>query len=96
MFLLVPSYPGSPGPTAVKQLCVCVCVRVRVRVCVCDVVLVTASTSVVSCAYVSVIVVCDTFVCPRRLYSGLATEASCFRPVHPYVLCTCLAEAFFD
>ena len=84
MFLLVPSYPGSPGPTAVKQLCVC------------DVVLVTASTSVVSCAYVSVIVVCDTFVCPRRLYSGLATEASCFRPVHPYVLCTCLAEAFSD
>ena len=28
---------------------------------------------------------CDTFVCPRRLSSGPATEASCFRPVHPYV-----------
>jgi len=27
-FLLVPAYPGSPGPTAVKQLCVCVCVLV--------------------------------------------------------------------
>ena len=26
MFLLVPAYPGSPGPTAVKRLCVCVCV----------------------------------------------------------------------
>ena len=24
-FLLVPAYPGSPGPTAVKRLCVCVC-----------------------------------------------------------------------
>jgi len=23
-FLLVPAYPGSPGPTAVKGLCVCV------------------------------------------------------------------------
>jgi len=26
MFLLVPAYPGSPGPKAVKRLCVCVCV----------------------------------------------------------------------
>ena len=24
MFLLVPAYPGSHGPKAVKQLCVCV------------------------------------------------------------------------
>jgi len=36
MFLLVPAYPGCPGPKAVKRLCVCVCVcvcvRVRVRV----------------------------------------------------------------
>ena len=24
MFLLVLAYPGSPGPTAVKRLCVCV------------------------------------------------------------------------
>jgi len=23
VFLLVPAYPGSPGPTAVKRLCVC-------------------------------------------------------------------------
>ena len=36
MFLLVPAYSGSPGPKAVKQLCVyvhvrvCVCARVRV------------------------------------------------------------------
>ena len=28
MFLLVPAYPGSPGPTAVKRLCVCVYVVV--------------------------------------------------------------------
>jgi len=27
-FLLVPAYPGSPGSTAAKRLCVCVCVRV--------------------------------------------------------------------
>ena len=26
MFLMVPAYPGSPGPKAVKRLCVCVCV----------------------------------------------------------------------
>ena len=26
MFLLVPTYPGSPGQKAVKRLCVCVCV----------------------------------------------------------------------
>ena len=26
MFLLVLAYPGSPGPKAVKHLCVCVCV----------------------------------------------------------------------
>jgi len=26
LFLLVPAYPGSPGPKAVKRLCVCVCV----------------------------------------------------------------------
>jgi len=25
-FLLVPAYPGSPGSTAIKRLCVCVCV----------------------------------------------------------------------
>jgi len=25
-FLLVPAYPGSPGPMAIKRLCVCVCV----------------------------------------------------------------------
>jgi len=31
-FLLVPAYPGCPGSTAVKRLCVCVRVRVRVRV----------------------------------------------------------------
>ena len=24
-FLLVPAYPGSPGSTAVKRMCVCVC-----------------------------------------------------------------------
>ena len=30
MFLLVPAYPGSPGPTAVKRLCVCACVCVCV------------------------------------------------------------------
>ena len=28
VFLLVPAYPGCPGPTAVKRLCVCVCVCV--------------------------------------------------------------------
>jgi len=27
-FLLVPAYPGSPGPTAVERLCVCVCLCV--------------------------------------------------------------------
>jgi len=27
-FLLVPAYPGSPGPMAIKRLCVCVCVCV--------------------------------------------------------------------
>ena len=32
MFLLVPAYPGSPGPRAVKRLCVCVCACV----CVCQ------------------------------------------------------------
>ena len=26
MFLLVPAYPGCPGPKAVKRLSVCVCV----------------------------------------------------------------------
>ena len=25
VFLLVPAYPGCPGPKAVKRLCVCVC-----------------------------------------------------------------------
>ena len=25
---LVPAYPGSPGQTAVKRVCVCVCVNV--------------------------------------------------------------------
>ena len=29
MFLLVPACPGSPGPTAVKWLCMCVCVCVE-------------------------------------------------------------------
>jgi len=33
VFLLVPAYPGCPGPKAVKL--VCECVRVRVHVCVC-------------------------------------------------------------
>ena len=33
MFLQVPAYPGSPGPKAVKLLCVCV--RACVCVCVC-------------------------------------------------------------
>jgi len=28
MFLLVPTYPGSPGQKAVKRLCVCVCVSI--------------------------------------------------------------------
>jgi len=28
MFLLVPTYPGSPGQKAVKRLCLCVCVCV--------------------------------------------------------------------
>jgi len=32
VFLLVPAYPGCPGPKAVKQLCVCVCV---LRACLC-------------------------------------------------------------
>jgi len=41
VFLRVPAYPGSPGPKAVKRLCVCVCVcvyvcvRACVRACVC-------------------------------------------------------------
>jgi len=30
VFLLVPAYLGSPGPKAVKRLCVCACVRVCV------------------------------------------------------------------
>ena len=34
VFLLVPAYPGSTGPRAVKQL-VCVCVSVCMRACVC-------------------------------------------------------------
>ena len=33
VFLLVPAYPGSRGPTSVKRLCVCVCVRACVRAC---------------------------------------------------------------
>jgi len=33
-FLLVPAYLGSPGPMAVKRLCVRVRVRVRARACV--------------------------------------------------------------
>jgi len=28
MFLLIPAYPGSLGPKAIKRLCVCVCVCV--------------------------------------------------------------------
>jgi len=32
--LLVPAHLGSPGQTAIKQVCVCVCVCVCVRVCV--------------------------------------------------------------
>ena len=31
MFLLVPAYPGSPGPSAVKRLCVCVLYTIRVH-----------------------------------------------------------------
>ena len=31
VFLLVPAYPGCPGPKAVKRLCVCVCVCVVTR-----------------------------------------------------------------
>ena len=27
VFLLVPAYPGCPGPRAIKRLCVCVCVK---------------------------------------------------------------------
>jgi len=30
MFLLVLAYPGSPGPKAVKRLCVCVCGRLMI------------------------------------------------------------------
>ena len=33
VFLLLPAYPGSPGPTAVKRLCVCVCVLDAGSVC---------------------------------------------------------------
>jgi len=33
VFLLVPAYPGCPGPKAVKRLCVCVCVWIYHRVC---------------------------------------------------------------
>ena len=36
MSLLVPAHPGSPGPKAVKQLCVCACVCVCVCLCVCS------------------------------------------------------------
>jgi len=32
MFLLVPPYPGSPGPKAIKRLCVCVCVCTHVYI----------------------------------------------------------------
>jgi len=32
MFLLVLAYPGSPGPKAVKRLCVCMCVTTAVSV----------------------------------------------------------------
>ena len=38
MLLLVPAYPGCPGPKAVKLLCVCVCACVSmacVHFCVC-------------------------------------------------------------
>ena len=35
VFLLVPAYPGYPGPKAVKRLCVRACVRACVFVCVC-------------------------------------------------------------
>jgi len=31
VFLLVPAYPGSPGPKAIKRLCVCVCVCVCIN-----------------------------------------------------------------
>ena len=30
MFLLVPAYPGCPGPKAIKRLCVCVCYTLTV------------------------------------------------------------------
>ena len=39
VFLLVPTYPGSPGPKAVKRLCVCVCVCVVLSETLVDVVL---------------------------------------------------------
>jgi len=28
-FLLVPAYPGSPGSTTIKRLCVCVCLNLK-------------------------------------------------------------------
>jgi len=33
VFLLVPAYPGCPGPKAVKRLCVCVCIQVSFNCC---------------------------------------------------------------
>ena len=39
VFLLVPAYPGCPGPKAVKRLCVCMCV------CVCGVCVVCVLSS---------------------------------------------------
>ena len=35
MFLLVPAYPGCPGPKAVKLVCVCVCMSVCTCACAC-------------------------------------------------------------
>jgi len=32
VFLLVPAYPGSPGPKAIKRLCVCVSVLLDIYV----------------------------------------------------------------
>jgi len=45
VFTLVPAYPGSPGPTAVKRLCACV------RACVCVCVCVCVSIDLAGCLY---------------------------------------------
>jgi len=50
-FLLVPAYLGSPGPMAVKRLCVCVCVRVRVHARACARACVRACVCVCVCVH---------------------------------------------